>query len=57
MQILEKDNARLEMEMKAILEELNNQKEYNKLLHDEVARLEMDIEHYKVSPFDFYSFS
>ncbi|CAO2828538.1 unnamed protein product [Amaranthus hypochondriacus] len=45
--ILEKDNARLEMEMKAILDELNNQKEYNKLLHDEVARLEMDIEHYK----------
>lgn len=36
--------------MKAMLDELNHQKEYNKLLHDEVARLEMSIDHYKVSP-------
>lgn len=46
-EVLEKDNARLDLEMKAMLDELNQQKEYNKLLHDEVARLELSIEHYK----------
>ncbi|KMT08135.1 hypothetical protein BVRB_6g143820 isoform C [Beta vulgaris subsp. vulgaris] len=46
-EILEKENARLELDMKAMLDELNHQKEYNKLLHDEVARLEMSIDHYK----------
>ncbi|KAL2922589.1 Kinesin-like protein KIN-UC [Bienertia sinuspersici] len=46
-EFLEKDNARIELEMKTMLDELNHQKEYNKLLHDEVARLEMSIEHYK----------
>ncbi|XP_021727378.1 kinesin-like protein KIN-UC isoform X1 [Chenopodium quinoa] len=46
-EILEKENARLEQDMKAMLDELNHQKEYNKLLHDEVARLEMGIEQYK----------
>lgn len=46
-EILEKENARLELDMKAMLDELNHQKEYNKLLHDEVAHLEMSIEQYK----------
>uniref|UniRef100_A0A803N0J7 Kinesin-like protein n=1 Tax=Chenopodium quinoa TaxID=63459 RepID=A0A803N0J7_CHEQI len=46
-EILEKENARLEQDMKAMLDELNHQKDYNKLLHDEVARLEMSIEQYK----------
>lgn len=31
-----------------MLDELNQQKEYNKLLHDEVACLELSVEHYKV---------
>ncbi|KAK9750241.1 hypothetical protein RND81_02G181700 [Saponaria officinalis] len=46
-EILEKDNSRLEMEMKIMMDELNEQKDCNKLLRDEVARREMNIEHYK----------
>ncbi|XP_074309321.1 kinesin-like protein KIN-UC [Silene latifolia] len=51
-EILEKDNARLEMEMKVMLDELNDQKECNKLLRDDVARLEMSIEHYKQNQYE-----
>ncbi|GMG99433.1 hypothetical protein Nepgr_001273 [Nepenthes gracilis] len=46
-EILEKENARLEMEMKDTLAELNHEKDFNKWLRDEVARLEMCLEHCK----------
>ncbi|KNA07435.1 hypothetical protein SOVF_171950 [Spinacia oleracea] len=46
-EILEKENASLELDMKAMLDELNHQKDYNKLLHDEVSNLETEIDHYK----------
>uniref|UniRef100_A0A5B7C3W1 Protein ARMADILLO REPEAT KINESIN1 n=1 Tax=Davidia involucrata TaxID=16924 RepID=A0A5B7C3W1_DAVIN len=44
---LEKENTRLEMEMKGILNELNHQKGHNDFMRDEVARLEMSIKHNK----------
>ncbi|GAB4836412.1 hypothetical protein Ancab_001324 [Ancistrocladus abbreviatus] len=44
-ELLEKENDRLEKEMKAILAELDQQKDCNKLLRDEVARLELNLEH------------
>lgn len=46
-EILEKDNARLEMEMKAMLNELDQRNDCNKLLHEEVTRLEISVEQYK----------
>lgn len=46
-EILEKDNDRLETEMKAMLDELNHQKDCNKMLSDEVGCLENSIGHYK----------
>ncbi|GAB4854984.1 hypothetical protein Ancab_023571 [Ancistrocladus abbreviatus] len=46
-EILEKENACLEKEMEAILSELDQQKDCNKLLRDEVARLELSLEHCK----------
>ncbi|GAB2276802.1 hypothetical protein Dimus_011517 [Dionaea muscipula] len=46
-EILEKENARLEMEIKSILTELSDQKNFNKLLSDEIAWLQMSLEHCK----------
>ncbi|KAA8539266.1 hypothetical protein F0562_025958 [Nyssa sinensis] len=46
-EFLEKENARLEMEMKDILNELNHQKGQNDFMCDEVARLEMSMKHNK----------
>ncbi|KAH9624861.1 hypothetical protein KSS87_002559 [Heliosperma pusillum] len=51
-EILEKDNVRLEMEMKVMLDELDDKKECNKQLRDDVARLEMSIEHYKQNQYE-----
>ena len=48
LQILEKDNARLEVEMKAVSNELDHQKDCNRFLREEMTRLEMSIEQYKV---------
>lgn len=48
MQILEKENSRLELELKDVLKDLNWQKEKNDLMRDEVARLEMSLKSSKV---------
>lgn len=48
LQLIEKDNARLEAEMKDILMELNLQKDHSNSMHAEIARLEMSLSHSKV---------
>nr|XP_011469637.1 PREDICTED: armadillo repeat-containing kinesin-like protein 1 isoform X2 [Fragaria vesca subsp. vesca] len=47
-EVLEKENTRLELEMKDLLYELNNQKEHHDIMHDKVAQLEMSLEQGKV---------
>lgn len=44
-EVLQKENAHLELEMKDILKELNLQKDHNKLAHDKITQLEMSLEH------------
>ncbi|KAB2595950.1 armadillo repeat-containing kinesin-like protein 1 [Pyrus ussuriensis x Pyrus communis] len=44
-QLLEKENARLELDLKDLLDELNRQKEQSDLMHDKVAQLEASLEH------------
>lgn len=46
-EFLEKENTRLELEMKDFLNELNHQKDLNVLMRDEVASLEMSLKHSK----------
>ncbi|XP_059666045.1 kinesin-like protein KIN-UC [Cornus florida] len=43
----EKENTRLETEMKDILNELDRQKDHNDLMNDEVAHLKMSLKHSK----------
>ncbi|KAM2157463.1 hypothetical protein ACFX1R_043037 [Malus domestica] len=43
-QLLEKENARLELDLKDLLDELNCQKEHSDLMHDKVAQLEASLE-------------
>lgn len=52
LQFLEKDNTRLESEMKDLLMELNKQKEENNLMHDEITQLEMNLKNSKVFEID-----
>ncbi|KAL9255941.1 Kinesin-like protein [Drosera capensis] len=47
-EILEKENSCLEKEIKSILSELSDQKNFNKLLSDEVSRLEFSLEQCKL---------
>ncbi|RVW39035.1 Kinesin-like protein KIN-UC [Vitis vinifera] len=47
-EFLEKENTRLELEMKDFLNELNHQKDLNVLMRDEVASLEMSLKHSKI---------
>ncbi|KAJ9684671.1 hypothetical protein PVL29_016908 [Vitis rotundifolia] len=47
-EFLEKENTRLELEMKDFLNELNHQKDLNVLMRDEVASLEMSLKHSKL---------
>lgn len=42
-EFLEKENTRLELEMKNVLTELNHQKDYSALMCDEVARLDSKV--------------
>ncbi|KAL8130611.1 hypothetical protein V2J09_019766 [Rumex salicifolius] len=46
-EMVEKENSRLEKQVEIVITDLNNQKDCNKLLRDEVARLEMSLEHFK----------
>lgn len=48
LQLLEKDNAELTSKMKELLQELDSQKEQNKVLLDEVARLVTSLKDIKV---------
>ncbi|KAM1125755.1 hypothetical protein FF1_041024 [Malus domestica] len=43
-QLLEKENARLELDLKDLLDELNCQKEHSDLMHDKVAQLKASLE-------------
>lgn len=52
LQFLEKDNTRLESEMKDLLMELNKQKEENNLMHDKITQLEMNLKNSKVFEID-----
>ena len=56
LQFLEKENTRLEIEIKGTLKELGRLKALNDLTHDEVARLELSLNHSKVcETYSFYS--
>ncbi|CAL5360964.1 unnamed protein product [Camellia sinensis] len=44
---LAKENGRLEIKMKGILDELKRLKDHNDFMHDEVERLEMSLKHSK----------
>ncbi|XP_021295517.1 kinesin-like protein KIN-UC isoform X1 [Herrania umbratica] len=46
-EFLEKENARLELDMEDILAQLNCQKDHNSLMQDKVAELEMNLEQSK----------
>ncbi|XP_028112431.1 kinesin-like protein KIN-UC [Camellia sinensis] len=46
-EFLAKENGRLEIKMKGILDELKCLKDYNDFMHDEVERLEMSLKHSK----------
>ncbi|CAK9159670.1 unnamed protein product [Ilex paraguariensis] len=46
-EFLEKENTRLEMDMKDMLKRLNSQKDYNDLICNKVASLEMSLNHSK----------
>ncbi|KAH0979959.1 hypothetical protein GBA52_007136 [Prunus armeniaca] len=46
-EFLEKDNTRLELDLKDLLDELKRQKEHSDLMHDKVAQLEASSEHGK----------
>ena len=48
LQFLEKENTRLELEVKDILNELNRQQDQNELMRDKVAELEVSLKHSKV---------
>ncbi|KAL6123914.1 hypothetical protein ACLB2K_076430 [Fragaria x ananassa] len=47
-EFLEKENTHLELEMKDLLYELNNQKEHHDIMHGKVAQLEMSLEQGKM---------
>lgn len=49
MQFLEKENTRLESELKNVLKDLNEHKDHNDVMRDKVAHLEMNLKHNKVS--------
>lgn len=51
LQLLEKENAQLSSKLKEILQKLDNQKEENKLLLDEIARLVTSEKDVKVHKF------
>lgn len=51
MQFLEKENIRLELEMKDVVNELNQQKGLNVSMRDELTGLEMSLKHSKVFSF------
>ncbi|EYU39632.1 hypothetical protein MIMGU_mgv1a001575mg [Erythranthe guttata] len=44
---LEEENARLESELNDVIKELQNQKDQNIIMHDEVKRMEMNSKHIK----------
>lgn len=48
MQFLEKENSRLELEMKDILNELDSQKSQNELMRGKIEQLEMSLKHSQV---------
>lgn len=48
LQLLQKENAQLTSKMKELLGELDNQKEQNKVLIDEVSRLATSLKDFKV---------
>lgn len=48
MQLLQKENTRLELELNDVLKDLNSQKDHNDFMHNEVARLEMNLNKSKV---------
>ncbi|XVE68813.1 hypothetical protein DITRI_Ditri09bG0100200 [Diplodiscus trichospermus] len=45
--VLEKENARLELDMKDLLAELNRQKDHNSLMQDKIADIEMSLKQSK----------
>lgn len=51
MQLLETENAQLKSKMKELLQKFDNQKEQNKLLLDEIARLVTRAKDVKVHKF------
>ncbi|TQD82331.1 hypothetical protein C1H46_032104 [Malus baccata] len=46
-QFLEKENTRLELDLKDLSDKLNHEKEHSNLMHDKVAKLEASLEHGK----------
>lgn len=51
LQFLEKENARLELEVEKILGELNHQKDQNNLKREKIVQLEISLKNSKVLPF------
>lgn len=51
LQLLQKENAQLTSKVKELLQELDNQKEQNNLLLDEIARLVTSVKDIKVQKF------
>lgn len=51
LQFLEKENARLELEVEKILGELNHQKDQNNLKREKIVQLEISLKPSKVLPF------
>ncbi|CAL5439247.1 unnamed protein product [Camellia sinensis] len=47
-EFLAKENGRLEIKMKGILDELKRLKDHNDFMHDEIERLEMSLKHSKL---------
>ncbi|XVE68810.1 hypothetical protein DITRI_Ditri09bG0100200 [Diplodiscus trichospermus] len=47
-EVLEKENARLELDMKDLLAELNRQKDHNSLMQDKIADIEMSLKQSKM---------
>lgn len=53
LQLLQKENAQITSKLKELLQELDSQKEQNKVLLDEVARLTTSLNDIKVPKFWF----